>query len=79
VLLGHVDGDQACLEMIKKFIWNAETKGLIKGRGLCLELACGGALLLYKNVLIDIFNSIDINEFSPKQMKATYDTEMEIL
>ena len=36
------------------------------GRNHCLELACGGALLLYENVLIDIFKKTDINEYCEK-------------
>ena len=45
---------------------------------LCLEYCCGGALLLYKNVLIDIFDEVVLNEWCRKHMKVTYDEEDKI-
>ena len=50
----------------------------LSGRRHCLELGAGGALLLFKNVLIDIFAKVDINELSREQMLASYATEDEI-
>ena len=53
-------------------------KGYLHGTKLCLELCCGGALLLYKNVLIDIFDEVVLNEWCKEHMYATYDEEDKI-
>ena len=42
---------------------------------MCLELAAGGSLRLFKNYLIEHFKIIDINELSEIQMHGTYTSE----
>ena len=78
VVLGATDGDEPSLKFIKEHIWKAEELGILSGRNHCLEFCVGGPLRLYEEVLIDIFEKIDINEQSPKQMRQTYIAEEDI-
>ena len=64
VLLGHVEGDDDNLKLLKEFVNQAMQAQHLRGNRLCLELACGGALLLFDNVLIELFEKTDVNESS---------------
>ena len=44
-----------------------------------LELAAGGPLQIFENVLVDYPFSVDINELTRKQMLATYASEDRIM
>jgi protein N-terminal methyltransferase len=43
--------------------------------GLCLELAVGGPLAVFKQILGKYYDVVDINELTSVQMSATYKAE----
>ena len=63
-MLGNIEGDDVSLKMVKDFIVNALRNEYIPKRDLCLEIGCGGPLLLYEYTLIELFNRIDICDLS---------------
>ena len=78
VLQGATDNDVDSLNMLTDCIREAIKKEYIPRRDLCLELGCGGALLIYDFALIENFKRVDICDISREQMLATYAMEKEI-
>ena len=77
MLLDYTDGNEDNLYFLREFIF--KHKRLLGDCSSCLDLAAGGALLLFQQVLIDIFTHIDICDFSKTMMEATFATEREII
>ena len=64
MLDGHTEDDDASLKKVKDFIVTALQNEYISKRNLCLDIGCGGPLLLYEYALIEIFKRIDICDIS---------------
>jgi len=64
--------------MLTDTLRDAIKKEYIPRRDYCLELGCGGALLIYDFALIELFKHVDICDISREQMLATYEMENEI-
>ena len=78
MLNGNTDGDDASLGAVKEFVVDALKSEYIPKRNLCLEIGCGGPLLLYDSLLIELFYRVDICDISRTQMLATYEAEDDI-
>ena len=56
--------DEESLRHLDDFLTEALQKEYIPRRNLCLELGCGGPLLIYRYSLIRLFKRVDICDIS---------------
>ena len=51
MLLGHLDGNDKNIKVLKDVVYDAISQELITKTESCIDLGCGGALQLFEHIL----------------------------